>query len=346
MYLNSFNHFRAVAIFFIVAGHCYALAGLQIDSFAEKVLKNLINGGTALFVFISGFLFYHIFYKKFEYRRFITTKAKSVLSPYILLGLLPVIGFTMMQSNGADGFFLPQGIGFIDEFLMPALKYFWTGYFLDAYWYIPFIMVTFVLSPLHIYFIKLKLPYQLAIIALLMGVSILMHRPILNLFVFQSVLYFTPIYLLGIVCSINQSFLYQKLAKKDGYLLFIAIALAVIQVAMGDVGNYHKLPFESAGVDILFIQKIFLCLFFMIWLNRFEAYENVAIKTVAATSFTTFFIHPLLLFILYRPSFEFMRLDSWWVYSALVIVLISVSVMVAITTKKLFPKFSRYMIGY
>jgi peptidoglycan/LPS O-acetylase OafA/YrhL len=61
MHLNSFNHFRAIAITFIVAGHCFGLTGMAITSMMEKTIANLLLGGTSLFVFISGFLFHHIF---------------------------------------------------------------------------------------------------------------------------------------------------------------------------------------------------------------------------------------------------------------------------------------------
>jgi len=53
MRLVSFDYFRGVAILFIVAGHSYGPWG--INTLPEKILSNLITGGTALFVFISGF---------------------------------------------------------------------------------------------------------------------------------------------------------------------------------------------------------------------------------------------------------------------------------------------------
>ena len=61
MKLNSFSHFRAVSIVFIVAGHALFTMGMQIDLFVERFFSNLIMGGTGLFVFISGFLFHHVF---------------------------------------------------------------------------------------------------------------------------------------------------------------------------------------------------------------------------------------------------------------------------------------------
>ena len=84
----------------------------------------------------------------------------------------------------------------------------------------------------------------------------------------------------------------------------------------------------------------------MIWLNRFEKYENRFIKTVAATSFTIFFIHPYILFILYQSPFAVTQIDSWLLYIAIVISMIGTSVLVALTTKKLFPNVSRFLVGY
>jgi hypothetical protein len=46
MYINSFNHFRAVSILLIIAGHClYALLGLEFDTIFEKTVRNLLTGG-------------------------------------------------------------------------------------------------------------------------------------------------------------------------------------------------------------------------------------------------------------------------------------------------------------
>jgi peptidoglycan/LPS O-acetylase OafA/YrhL len=55
MRLNYFDYFRAIAIIIIVAGHSFSL--WVIDTLPEKVLANIITGGTSLFVFISGFFF-------------------------------------------------------------------------------------------------------------------------------------------------------------------------------------------------------------------------------------------------------------------------------------------------
>ena len=82
MFINSINHFRAIAILIIVSGHTYHISDLKFDSFFENVIGNLITGGTINFVFISGFLFYSIFYNRFKYSQFIKSKIKRILLPY------------------------------------------------------------------------------------------------------------------------------------------------------------------------------------------------------------------------------------------------------------------------
>ncbi|AGS39765.1 acyltransferase family protein [Cycloclasticus zancles] len=76
MRLNYFDYFRAIAIIIIVAGHSFSL--WVIDTLPEKVLANIITGGTSLFVFISGFFFHHIFYKNFKYQIFILKRFRSL----------------------------------------------------------------------------------------------------------------------------------------------------------------------------------------------------------------------------------------------------------------------------
>lgn len=71
MYLHSLEYFRGVAIVFIVAGHCYVLSDWQFPTVLERSLANVLTASTALFVFISGFLFHHVFYPRFNYVKFI-----------------------------------------------------------------------------------------------------------------------------------------------------------------------------------------------------------------------------------------------------------------------------------
>ena len=86
------EYFRAVAILLIVCGHTYAVSWTH---FADEdpqtrvtwlnVIPALITGGTAYFVFISGFLYRQVFYGRTPYGEFMRKKALYVGLPYLVL---------------------------------------------------------------------------------------------------------------------------------------------------------------------------------------------------------------------------------------------------------------------
>lgn len=352
MYLNSFNHFRAIAIVLIVAGHSYSIAGLICSSFLERTIVNITMGGTSLFVFISGFLFHHIFYKKYQYKKFVTDKFKNILIPYLVLGVIPVFFCVYRKSDMFNGFFLPQGVGLLHEYLLPAIKYVWTGGFLTAYWYVPFILMTFAFSPLHFWFIKSGKSIQLGITLLLCAFSLLLQRPIENLYVMQSVIYFTPIYLIGILCSIHKEIIYDVLKGKELMLFAIVIFLAALEAYTGVIGNYHKSAFDYGGLDLMFMQKISMCLFFMVFFHRFESANNSVLHMLASTSFAIFFLHPLLIWwgikILhqYFGINQYIAFNSWAIYLMFVVAITLLSIVIAKTIRMIMPKYSRFITGY
>ena len=90
-FLPSLEAFRAIAIVCVVAGHSISSTGWVIDSIAEKVIANIILGGTNLFVFISGYLFHHVFKNRYTFKGFMQQKAQRVLLPYLFLSVLPIL---------------------------------------------------------------------------------------------------------------------------------------------------------------------------------------------------------------------------------------------------------------
>ena len=97
MFLKSFEYFRGISILFIVAGHCFQLGNWEINNVFEKFIANIIAGGSSLFVFISGFLFHYVFFKKYKYVRFIFKKIRNVLIPYLVLSVLPIVYFVFIM---------------------------------------------------------------------------------------------------------------------------------------------------------------------------------------------------------------------------------------------------------
>lgn len=294
MYLQSFVHFRAIAILLIVAGHCYGMVGWNINTVSDRVIASLISGSTAMFVFISGFFFHHVFYKKFTYAGFLKKKLTSVVSPYLICSALAIVFYVYyLKLPPYEEQLYSQQPGVWNQHIWPILQYLWYGSASFPYWYIPFITLTFVMSPLHFRYIQLGPRLQVGILAVLVIVTMFTQRPLYNLSVLQSVLYFTPYYLLGIVASLHAETLKHTLLGKEWVLLLLTLGFAMLEATWQNrFGNYHKPLLEWGGVDLMVPQKVAMCLFFYVFLRRFDHSHNRLLSLIASTSFAIFFIHP------------------------------------------------------
>lgn len=352
VYLNSLNYFRGLAILFIIAGHCFMLAGWHTDAFYEKVIVNLIKGGTAFFVFISGFLFHHIFAPRFRYVPFMKKKLGNVLMPYVTVSALPLIYYVLIRQGGPHADLIyPEGEGVWAQYVMPVWNYLWTGRLFDAYWYVPFIMAVFALSPLFLGYLKLGSRARVAVMAGCVLISMLIHRPVHNIVLWQSVVYFIPVYLLGINISMDKARVLKALTDKEWVLALMMLGLSVEQVALyPEYANLHKPPFQWAGLDILLIQKMLGCLFFYVLLSRFEYRNWPWLKTLAASSFALYFIHPPVILILKKlgvqhwPVINQMPGLIMWGFWCVVVTLVSFGLASAV--RRAVPKFSRQVVGW
>ena len=78
--LNYINVFRGLAILLIVAGHTMQFG--EAGSLIQKASVEIFAGGTALFIFISGFLFQHLS-GKYEFKNYMSKKWTNVILPYL-----------------------------------------------------------------------------------------------------------------------------------------------------------------------------------------------------------------------------------------------------------------------
>lgn len=222
-----------------------------------------------------------------------------------------------------------------------------------AYWYIPFIIVMFLFSPLHLAFARTKTKTQIAVLIILLVISSIVHRPIETFHVLHSVIYFFPVYLIGIFCSIHKEKIYQLFVNKEFIILIFVLFLATFNVWNGDIRNSHKEFFVYSGFDFVLFEKLFLSLFFMVFLHRFEKVQIKFLKYIAAVSFSVFFLHGYLIDISERysdyinqDSFNLFNLPTWLNLFFIVLLFVYMIAVFAIFLKKIIPKFSKYFIGY
>ena len=357
-FLNSINYFRGIAIIIIVMTHSYGIAHWNVyrnASLLEKLFYSFNLNGSVFFVFISGYLYHHIFYPNFNYQKYLTKKAKFVLIPYLVCSALPIIYTVFDRQNEwlFDVVFDSGGLGFLPDSLQdkPLLSILWfiaTGRAVYAYWFIPMVILIFLISPLVNYLIKTQ--HLLKIILFLIPVSMIVHRPLHNMNPLHSLIYFLPVYLLGIYSSINRQKIiaYLKSDRQKLIVLSLAILLCLIQVLVFNVsGNFSKSFFSVTVPDINIIQKILLCFLFISVLDKLETAEINSLKQTAQTSFAIYFIHPFLL----RPLTRLSRMLGNFEGSLLTLLIatlltVTISIAIAHLIKLAFRNKSRYIIGW
>jgi peptidoglycan/LPS O-acetylase OafA/YrhL len=280
--LIEFDYLRGLAIALIVLGHSIFL---WLDGF-PYALENLLRGGTGLFVFISGFFFHRVFMQKFVYVDFLVRKLQLIFIPFVVISLvglgLRCVGWLWYGHSW-------------ETILLNCWYTVRNGFVLYPHWYIPFILLTFALSPLHIFYAKITPNIQLTLLFLFSLVAVFMHRPDSNINVLQSVIYFTPFYLLGIIFSCYSDLLRLWRQWLFGLsLILVAVAVYLQSYVFIHIGNYHKHAFVYAGVDLQFIQMLFGCLVMLELSYRIKlgVFAN-HLCFLASLSFPIFFIHPL-----------------------------------------------------
>lgn len=295
MYLNFLNYFRGFAIFLIVMGHSFYITNFFNLSdpvgnpFFRKLFFTMTTGGTSLFVFISGFLFHHIFYSRgFNFKKFMKNKFKNVFLPYLII-ITPIIFIRFPETLTETSINFPDIIRLILMYLSGAL--------LDSTWYIPFAFVLFISSPLFIRYIEAKRgKISIILIGLLIGMII--HRPAHNLHinVIQALLYFSPAYCLGIYTSQNKEIFLPYLKKYNNLIFLLWLGMGIFQVHINKFMNMHKADmFVYNGIDLMGIQKIIVSLFFVGFFYKIQDWKcnfiEKPLSLLADYSFPIFFIH-------------------------------------------------------
>lgn len=89
----------------------------------------------------------------------------------------------------------------------------------------------------------------------------------------------------------------------------VALGLGVFALAVGQAilepgfGNFHKHSiFSFAGIDLILVQKLVLCLFALSVLKRYEQRHIAGLDYLATLSFAIYFLHPWVLVLLKRSG--------------------------------------------
>ena len=347
--LDFVTHARGIAIAIIVLGHCFALSWgtYQGEPSELDLLFNMITGGTALFVFISGLIFHHVFYRRFDYGPFMANKAQRVFLPYVIITTFLFASMALHDELPFGD--LPSAGHYINYVVLVA-----TGQAGLSLWYIPFIALIFVLSPVFVRFIEARPRTQLGWLAASFLVGLLVNRSPQGTDPVQCVLYFGFYYLLGIYASIHLSAFAQFASRRSVLICCAAawMALSQIQIEQGHLGNYTGGYFEKTGFNYMYPQKVALIVLLFGLLIRFRdalgaSAAGHALERLAAASFPIFFLHNVVIAV-YGNVFGDGALDLGAKYLTLAFwfaVVLGSTYLLTLWLKRLLKDKSTYVIG-
>lgn len=352
-FFESVNLFRGFAIWLIVTEHILVLlirpSGVSNYfqsnwTFIHRYLEVFFGGGTSYFVFISGFLFYTVFYQRGfaqitpeSYCNFLSGKLKKVFSPYLVV-VTAFICFRLYQDP--------------HQLSVPFLQF--GGFWYISFWYVPFIMVVFLLTPIYIKFIQLQNKYRIFVFAISLVLSLLVGRhdqnPVL------SALFWNSMYMFGIFVGMNYKFIVEADFGWKTSLFLVSFIFATVLCTIPGANYMHpgdiwKIDFGYVYIQIL--MKMILCIVYL-WVFEFIAKMTGVfipiLRKLAKYSFSIFFLHQFALLFIEQNQLRWLydHLNFWLVHVATIAIsalICFLCICVAVPIKKLTGKYSRSIIG-
>ena len=290
--LNYINVFRGLAILLIIMGHTMQFG--KNDSLAHIVNCEIICGGTALFIFISGFLFQHLSYK-YEFKNYMKKKWTNVVMPYLITSI-PGLVFCLYCPAAYKNAFM--GLNPFIQVL--ALLTIGRVHNIPT-WFIPMIVIFFIFSWVFIKLEKKGVLYKLLPLLFLitivvprgvaeyestLGLSYIAKYYIYVKYILLNFVHFLSLYVFGMYCSANKNII-DKFYDNRLVLWFLMILCSGIDILLQYKYNYSNYT----------ISKIFLTMLTVAYLKHYDEFIlshkkiNKTLDFIAKYSFGLFFVH-------------------------------------------------------
>lgn len=338
-FVRHIHYFRAFAIVNVVFAHLWALpenfAGTPAADWVDQTRELLFHGSTIYLLFISGFLFEHLS-PTFSLKKYYKAKIIRVLSPYCFVTAALILLKIVFGSDPEYTF---------GTFFPALCRSLMTGELEVQFWYIPFILMVFAISPLLLW-----IPRGMFSVLVIWSacLPLLGTRTGTELTVLQF-LYFLPVYLLGMYACRRYRDLKPYL-RKAFYPLIAVVAVTTMLMASIDS---EALRFGSFNLNesLHYLQKLAITFLVLGFLLRWEHTEVPLLDVLAEYSFAIYFLHeaigdyPLIKNSIYSffetgsPSVLFL-LSVGYVFLA-----VFVTLAVCLFAKRVFGQYSRYLIG-
>ena len=290
--LNYINVFRGLAILLIIMGHTMQFG--EVGSLTHIINCEIVCGGTALFIFISGFLFQHLSVK-YEFKNYMSKKWTNVIMPYLFTSIPGLLLCMLCPIAYKNSFY-----GLSSYIQIPLHLTIGRVHNIPA-WFIPMIVIFFLFSWLFLKLEKKGILYKLLpvlfLITLLVPRGVAEYESTIGLafnvkywiyvkYILMGFVHFLSLYVFGMFCSKYKEIIDCFYSKR--YLLwFLMLSTSALDVYLTYKHGYSNFT----------ISKVFLTMLLVSYLKHYDEFiishkkTNKTLDFIAKYSFGLFFVH-------------------------------------------------------
>lgn len=327
------DNFRGMAILFVILSHT---PSIQEMGGIGKYLNFTLTDATTWFVFISGYLFCYLEVDKFNYMEYLLKKAKYVILPYFFFAFI-ALSLKLYVSQNVLFDLTPI------NYVLWSLLVGWAIVF--PLWFIPMIVIFFLMTPVFNILSKTKLLYVVTFFALLF--SAFSSRPINNSNAILAFLHFLGFYLFGVLAASNASAL-DNLSKSTKSVI-ITVSFFVFLISALLYFEQSEFPpdfFSGIGIpNYISIGKLALLIAIFFLFERFMNRENIILGYFAKISFGLFFVHGFVIYVFSKLIAGNVFFSEAGKIFLEVCIVFFASIAIVSIMKKILKKRSRYVVG-
>ncbi len=339
---RTFHYFRGFAIFSVLGTHMWIspqIPGLEDERMLLECLRSILFHSTTLyFIFISGYLFDYVYQRKpFQLGKFYLSKVRNVLCPYLVLSTLFILIAAYLAAEGLDvPYFINHGNAMTTA--MDIVDALFFGKADITYWYIPFILSVYLVSPLLFKVSGKNFLYLTFFSAL---VPLVIQRDELTDF-FRNYCFFYPVFILGVFFA---RYRYPAVAFLKRHVIAIAVVAVVSTLFLAREFYHPTLPNVELGYYISVLSTGALVLVF------FECFqfESKVLELLAVYSFPLYFLHDSIICVAQKPLFALglsVKSDAMFLVSVFTFfVELFIALGLIYVMKRILGRYSRLVIG-
>ena len=247
-------------------------------------MEVLTHGSTIYFALISGILFSLVLRKK-GYHHFFKNKVKNVLAPYVISSIFyslimwKIIGFSPITDQAT-----------VYDIVYVFIYQILTGTAFFHLWYIPILLIMFVLTPLIARFLDTK---NKLFVSLLILLPLLISR-VWPEFSYTTLIYFIGSYSIGVLIGSHFEALDEWISMRKNILVFTILSLSITYyfLLMFDIKNVEVgILLTNAQESIIYLIRISTALIMLYFLKRLVTEVPSWVNTLANYSFAIYFLH-------------------------------------------------------